>query len=61
MDQVKRKTPPFRKRKKLKGLKKKEIMLLWWDVLHNGRLWAEKCKGKHNNFEVILRNINSHF
>lgn len=32
-----------------------------WDVLHNGRLWAEKCKGKHNDFEVILRNINSHF
>ena len=31
MDQVKRKTPPFRKRKKLKGLKKKEIMLLWWE------------------------------
>lgn len=32
-----------------------------WDVLHNGRLWAEKCKGKHNPFEVILSNINSHF
>jgi DNA replication protein DnaC len=31
MDQVKRKTPPFRKRKKLKGLKKKEIKSLWWE------------------------------
>ena len=29
MDQVKRVMPPFRKPKKLKGLKKKEINLLW--------------------------------
>jgi hypothetical protein len=29
MDQVKREMPPFREPKKLKGLKKKEIHLLW--------------------------------
>jgi len=29
MDQVRRVMPPFRKPKKLKGLKKKEINLLW--------------------------------
>jgi hypothetical protein len=32
-----------------------------WDVLHNGRLWADKCKGKHNSIEAILSNIDRHF
>jgi len=32
-----------------------------WDVLHKGRIWAEKCKGHHNSLDAILGNVKNHF
>lgn len=32
-----------------------------WDVIHPGRAWAEKCKGKSKSEAVILANIEKHF
>jgi hypothetical protein len=32
-----------------------------WDVIHEGRLWAEKCKGTPKKKNVILSKIRSHF
>jgi hypothetical protein len=31
-----------------------------WDIIHTGRAWAEKCKGKTKEKKVILTNIKSH-
>jgi Eco29kI restriction endonuclease len=31
-----------------------------WDVVHKGRIWAEKCKGKSKSKVVILANIQHH-
>ena len=31
-----------------------------WDVIHPGRLWAEKCKGVHNTKASILTKIKIH-
>jgi hypothetical protein len=31
-----------------------------WDVIHPGRLWADKCKGKPRSRNEILRAIASH-
>lgn len=31
-----------------------------WDVIHPGRLWAEKCKGIHKTRPVISKKIKSH-
>jgi len=28
-----------------------------WDVCHPGRLWAKKCKGKHNSKKELLESI----
>ncbi len=28
-----------------------------WDVCHPGRLWAKKCKGKHNSKKELLKGI----
>jgi len=32
-----------------------------WDVIHPGRAWAEKCKGKPKSKEVILKSIENLF
>ncbi|MDB9512979.1 Eco29kI family restriction endonuclease [Kamptonema animale CS-326] len=32
-----------------------------WDVIHPGRLWAEKCNGVYTNESTILANIERHF
>lgn len=32
-----------------------------WDVLHPGRLWAEKCRGLPKAESTILANIKAHF
>jgi hypothetical protein len=32
-----------------------------WDVLHNGRLWADKCKGKPSRSSEIQNKIEQHF
>ena len=32
-----------------------------WDVLHPGRLWADKCKGKSANSSEIQKKIIEHF
>jgi hypothetical protein len=32
-----------------------------WDVIHPGRVWAEKCKGTHAEESVILSRIKNHF
>lgn len=32
-----------------------------WDVIHPGRVWAEKCKGKPKSKETILQNIEKLF
>ena len=32
-----------------------------WDVIHEGRLWAEKCKGIPKKKKAILTKISSHF
>lgn len=32
-----------------------------WDVLHEGRSWAEKCKGRANNIKTVTANIAAHF
>lgn len=31
-----------------------------WDVLHNGRSWAEKCKGSPTERQAIVSNIEHH-
>jgi hypothetical protein len=31
-----------------------------WDVIHRGRSWAEKCKGKPKRRATILANIKTH-
>jgi hypothetical protein len=31
-----------------------------WDVIHQGRAWAEKCNGMHKEKNVILSNIENH-
>ena len=31
-----------------------------WDVLHQGRKWAEKCKGTHNTKASILTLVHTH-
>lgn len=31
-----------------------------WDVIHQGRIWADKCKGVHKNKDTILANIEQH-
>jgi len=31
-----------------------------WDVIHSGRVWADRCKGLHKAKEIILSNIESH-
>jgi hypothetical protein len=31
-----------------------------WDVLHPGRRWAEKCKGRHNTKASILTMVQAH-
>lgn len=31
-----------------------------WDVLHPGRKWAEKCKGRHNTRESIVAMVQAH-
>jgi hypothetical protein len=31
-----------------------------WDVIHRGRSWAEKCKGKPKSRAAILANIKTH-
>jgi hypothetical protein len=28
-----------------------------WDVCHPGRLWAKKCRGKHNDRKMLLKKI----
>ncbi|XOF34762.1 MAG: Eco29kI family restriction endonuclease [Candidatus Electrothrix sp. YB6] len=28
-----------------------------WDVCHPGRLWAEKCRGKHSDRNLLLKSI----
>ncbi|HAJ80082.1 MAG TPA: restriction endonuclease [Fibrobacteres bacterium] len=32
-----------------------------WDVVHPGRLWANKCTGKHAEKGALLEKINHHF
>ena len=32
-----------------------------WDVLHPGRHWASKCKGKSNPIDHIIHNLNNHY
>ena len=32
-----------------------------WDVLHPGRLWADKCKGKSSNRAEVENKIKLHF
>ena len=32
-----------------------------WDVIHQGRAWANKCSGAHAEKSVILSKIKSHF
>lgn len=32
-----------------------------WDVIHNGRTWANKCLGEANNPESIKARVNQHF
>ncbi len=32
-----------------------------WDVIHPGRKWAEKCKGKHKSDQAIHSAITAHF
>ncbi len=32
-----------------------------WDVIHPGRLWAEKCKGKSKDEATIIKFIEEHF
>lgn len=32
-----------------------------WDVIHPGRGWAEKCKGKHKTEDEIIANISGYF
>ena len=31
-----------------------------WDVIHAGRLWAEKCKGRSKDASVILAHVERH-
>lgn len=31
-----------------------------WDVIHEGRLWANKCNGKHAEKNTIISNIHLH-
>jgi hypothetical protein len=31
-----------------------------WDVIHPGRIWAEKCNGKPNSRNSVLANIDRH-
>lgn len=31
-----------------------------WDVIHAGRLWAEKCKGHSKDASVILAHVERH-
>jgi hypothetical protein len=31
-----------------------------WDVIHPGRLWAEKCKGIHDDSSEIIKRIHAH-
>ncbi|MGL5905838.1 MAG: Eco29kI family restriction endonuclease [Shewanella sp.] len=31
-----------------------------WDVLHSGRIWAERLKGQPNNMNYIIENVNAH-
>lgn len=31
-----------------------------WDVIHEGRAWANKCSGKHSEKETIISNIRLH-
>lgn len=31
-----------------------------WDVIHVGRLWADKCKGEHAKPEVVMKTIEMH-
>jgi len=31
-----------------------------WDVIHSGRVWAERCKGLCNEEKVILNRVESH-
>ncbi|MEN9656710.1 MAG: hypothetical protein RL571_175 [Pseudomonadota bacterium] len=31
-----------------------------WDVIHTGRMWADKCNGKHKEKSVIASNIDRH-
>jgi len=31
-----------------------------WDVCHPGRLWASKCKGKHNSKKQVLESISAY-
>lgn len=31
-----------------------------WDVIHTGRAWAEKCKGRPTDKRIILTNIERH-
>lgn len=31
-----------------------------WDVIHEGRLWANKCNGKHAEKSAVISKINNH-
>ena len=32
-----------------------------WDVLHEGRTWAEKCKGRAKTIKTVTSNVAAHF
>lgn len=32
-----------------------------WDVLHEGRAWAEKCRGQAKNIQTVTANVAAHF
>jgi hypothetical protein len=31
-----------------------------WDVIHPGRIWADKCSGRHKSKDQIISNIKKH-
>lgn len=31
-----------------------------WDVIHEGRQWANKCNGKHAEKSTVISKINKH-
>jgi hypothetical protein len=32
-----------------------------WDVIHHGRVWAERCRGTPKERGVVLKNVEAHF